>query len=138
MVEEKLRVKFPKLYEHFEKKNFSDVVLLSWCIVELFAKDAILKLYGLSSLDPKSKPLLSLRTYRMLELLKEMGYISGEEHQTLNEFRMRRNDIVHKIGGGLFFIDESEKEKIIENAVQSALIIDSILERVTNQKKVEC
>lgn len=73
----------------------------------------------------------------MLELFKELGYVSEDEYQTLNDFRMRQNDIVHKIGGGLFFIDESEKEKIMKNAVQSVLIIDSVLERVTNQRKVE-
>jgi hypothetical protein len=114
-VEEKLKAKFPKLYEHFEKKNFSDVALQSWCILELFANDAILKAYGLSSIDPCSEPLLQMRIYRKLDLLKKLCYILEDESQILNDFRKRRNDLVHKIGGGLFFIDESEKQKIIEN-----------------------
>ena len=134
-VEEKLKAKFPKLYEHFEKKNFSDVVLQSWCILELFTNDAILKAYRLSSIDPRSEPLLQMRIYRKLHLLKNLGYISEDENQILNDFRKRRNDIVHKIGGGLFFIDESEKQKIMENAVQSAIVIDLILERVINRTR---
>lgn len=55
-----LKGKFPKLYEHLQQGNFSDVVLQSWCIIECHFNDVILMCYEISSQDPKSDPLIDL------------------------------------------------------------------------------
>jgi hypothetical protein len=131
---EALKGKLPKLYEHFQQGNFSDVVLQSWCLIELEFNQAILMSYGLSSQDVRSDPLLKLNFQRKLDLLKDADYIAGDEYDTLDKFRRMRNEIVHRIGGGLFMVDDSEKKEIMINAVQSALIAGLVSERVMNEK----
>jgi hypothetical protein len=129
---EGIKTKFPKLYELFNQGNFSDVVLQSWCIIELNFDNVILRVYRVSSQSPKSKPLLNLRFGEKLELFKELKLVSSAEYQTLKEFSQERNKIVHKIGGGMFYMEESEKNRIMINALKTALITNSIFERASN------
>jgi hypothetical protein len=91
-------------------------------MIELCFNYAILRAYRVSSQSPKSKPLLNLRFGQKLELFKELKLLSSVQYKTLKEFSRKRNEIVHKIGGGMSFIKESEKDKIMMNALESALI----------------
>jgi hypothetical protein len=133
---EATKAKFPKLYEDFNKGDFSDVVLQSWCIIELCFNNVILRVYRVSSQDAKSKPLLRFPFREKLKLFKELKLVSTSEYQTLTRFSQKRNEIVHKIGGGMFYIEDSEKKEIMTNAVNSALIAHSIFVRAFDDTKV--
>jgi hypothetical protein len=103
-------------------------------MVELLFDNAILGSYGLTTQDVRSTPLLKLSFARKLHLFKETCSFSRADYNTLDEFRKKRNEIVHKIGGGMFIIDESEKNEIMINAVRSALIAQSLFESIMKEQ----
>lgn len=77
--------------------------------------------------------MLKLGFAEKLDLFRKFGPVSKKEYETLDEFRKNHKRIIHEIGGGLFPIEESGQNEIMNNAAQSALITTSILERVTSE-----
>jgi len=108
--------------------KFSEFVLVAWGIIELRANEDILKAYRLSSQDPKSEPLLHLSVGRKLEVLKELGYLSTDEYQTVFEFKKKRNDLFHR--GALFILhlSQPEKEKVMDMGMQAADVMHNLSE----------
>lgn len=117
------------LEELRQEGKFAEVLMLAWGIVETALDGAILYEYGVSSQDPKSKPLLEMSVNRKLSLQKESRIITAEEYQTVNEFRRRRNSLFH---GGVVFvpnIPEEKREELMDLAMRAADVMHELGER---------
>jgi hypothetical protein len=115
--------------------RFYEFLFVSWGIVEFRANESILKAYRLSSQDLKSEPLLHLSVGRKLEVLKELGYLSTDEYQTVFEFKKKRNDLFHR--GALFILhlSQPEKEKVMDMGMQAADVMHNLSESSPRTRK---
>ena len=102
-----------------ERKTL-EVILLSWSMIEMHCTNAILRIYGISSQDPKSKPLINLRVSDKLRLLRRMELLSDPEFEAVQQFKRKRDSLFHR--DGLFFpnYSESQKSQLIDMAILAA------------------
>jgi hypothetical protein len=118
------------LEELRQQGKFLEFLFVSWGIIELRATEGILRAYGLSSQEPKSKPLLNphFSVGQKLKVLKELGYLSTEKYQTILEFKNKRNYLFHN--GALFILnlDKSEKEKVMDMGMHAVDVMYNLFE----------
>ncbi len=86
-----------------------EVVLLAWSIIEMHSTNVLLRAYGLSTQNPKSRRVIKLPVTEKLRRLKEMGLLSDDDFNIIQEFKEERNSLFHM--GGLFFPNYSEEQK---------------------------
>jgi hypothetical protein len=108
----------------------SEVILLAWGIIEFTLDNVILVEYGLSSQDPKSKPLLNLRISDKLRLQRTLGYLSEKEFGIIQSFKDERDALFHT--GGLFFpnLTDVEKARLVDLAIPAADVAHELSNRV--------
>jgi hypothetical protein len=122
------------LEELRQQGEFYEFLLVSWGIVEFRLNESILKAYGLSSQDPKAKPLLDFSVGKQLELLKERGCLSAEDYQTVLECKKKRNDLFHTGGLFIFALSGGEKEEIMDSGMLAADVMHNLSESFDRQK----
>jgi len=108
------------LEELRQQGRFSDFFLLAWGIIEWRANECILKAHDLSSQDPKSKPLLKLSVGSKLKKLKDLGVLPVAAYEIVNQFKMKRNDLVHRDALFILGLSEPEKEEIYDMGMHAA------------------
>lgn len=106
------------------KGKFYDYLHLAWALIEFRADESILKTYCLSSQNPKSKPLLGLSIGKKLEFFREIGYLSSKDYAKILVFQKERNRLFHV--GGLYLLDDEEKEEIMDLALIAVDILDAL------------
>ena len=106
-----------------------EVLLLAWSIVEMHSTNVLLRVYGLSSQNPKADPLTKLFVARKLRILKKMGLVPDKEFSIVKQFQIRRNGLFHR--DGLFFPNYSEQQKseIRDEAIAAADVAHDMAER---------
>jgi hypothetical protein len=108
------------LEELRQQGRFYEFFFIAWGIVEMRADECILKAYGLSSQDPKSDPLLELNVDRKLKILRDLDVLPADAYEVVNQFKKKRNHLVHR--GALFIhgLSEPEKEEIMDIGMHAA------------------
>ena len=86
-----------------------EVVLLAWSIVEMHSTNVLVRSYGLSTQNSESRGVIKLPVTEKLRRLREMGLLSKDDFNILQQFKEERNDLFHM--GGLFFPNYSEEQK---------------------------
>jgi hypothetical protein len=106
-----------------------DAFLLGWSIIELHCDNVLLRAYGLSTHNPKSKWLTNMRVSSKLRLLNLMELVSGKEFGVIQQFKRKRDNLAHR--DGLFFPNYSEEEKgeLINMACAAADVTHDLMER---------
>ncbi len=106
-----------------------EVVLLAWGIIEMHSTSALLRAYGLSTQNPKSKWVIDLIVSTKLKLLNLMELLSDTEFNTIQQFKKKRDGLAHR--DGLFFpnYNEAEKNKLTNMAIAAADVAHDLSER---------
>jgi hypothetical protein len=107
------------------KGRFSDVVLLSWGLVEMSVNGAFRFTLGITTFDDKRKKIIeidSLQFEDKLQFLKHVGTISKEEYDKIAKFQHERNKLFHAKGMGpwVFSITKEEKQEVMLHAWDAA------------------
>jgi hypothetical protein len=106
-----------------------EVVLLAWGIIEMHSTSALLRAYGLSTQNPKSKWVIDLIVSTKLKLLNLMELLSDTEFNIIQQFKKKRDGLAHR--DRLFFpnYNEAEKNKLTDMAIAAADVAHDLSER---------
>jgi hypothetical protein len=101
-------------------RQFCCLVLLAWSEVEFHINQIRAKESGLFHEDKKAKILLELPFGKKLEFLKKRGVLYQDEYDTIKKFQKRRNKLFHGKEPLFVTLNDTEKDEIMDNAVEAA------------------
>jgi hypothetical protein len=106
-----------------------EVILLAWGIIEMHSTSALLRVYGLSTQNPKSKWVIDLLLSTKLRLLNLMELLSDREFTVIQQFKKKRDGLAHR--DGLFFpnYNEAQKNDLTDMAIAAADVAHDLAER---------
>ena|SRR2546425_9439034 len=106
-----------------------EVILLAWGIIEMHSTSALLRVYGLSTQNPKSKWVIDLLLSTKLRLLNLMELLPDREFSVLQQFKKKRDGLAH--WDGLFFPNytEAQKSELTDMAIAAADVAHDLAER---------
>jgi hypothetical protein len=106
-----------------------EVILLAWGIIEMHSTSALLRVYGLSTQNPKSKWVIDLLLSTKLKLLNLMELLSDRELTIIQQFKKKRDGLAHR--DGLFFpnYNEAQKTELTDMAIAAADVAHDLADR---------
>ena len=108
-------------------KRFSDLILLSWHLVEFDTDQLVARQYGLFYIDEKAVVILKELTFdKRLTILRKSKAISDEDYAVVHSFQQYRNRLFHGRDPFYYTMSDAEKEPIIDNAVEAVKILQAI------------
>lgn len=116
--------------EYFRRtRKFADLMLMVWSLVEDNVDQIFTSQFGLFFEDKKARILLDINFSKKLDFLKENGVITSDEFEILSNFKKYRNELFHGEHPHYFILSESEKDKIMDNAVRVSRLLTTLLFR---------
>ena len=110
-------------------RKFSDLMLMVWSLMEFNIDQIVTRQFGLFYEDKKARILLDMNFSKKLDFLKENKTITNNEFKILNDFKKYRNELFHGKKPHYFILSDAEKDKIMDNAVKVANLLQKILFR---------
>lgn len=109
------------LNEMVRKKQFSDVVLGSWALVDLSISGLLQLTFGINGTDQRASFFHKrfLQFNDKITFLRDVKMLSQEEYATVSQFQNDRNALLHTKKGKVawfFKLTEIEKDEIISHA----------------------
>jgi len=118
------------ILEDLEKEGKTlEVVLLAWGIIEMHCNNALLRVFGLSTQNTKSRWLIDLGVSTKLRLLNLIELVSDNEFSVIQQFKRKRDGLAHR--DGLFFPNYSQEAKrtLTEMAIAAADVAHDLNDR---------
>jgi hypothetical protein len=108
--------------------KFYEYLHLTWALIEFYADNSILKMYCLSSQNPKANPLLDFSIGKKLEMFRKTGCFSQENYDKVYAFKAERNSLFHR--GALFLLEESKKDEIMDLAIVAVDVMEALMHSI--------